>query len=464
MKRLTQLSLFALAILVLVQCEPTLTERSPDSGQADFSSYVAVGNSLTAGYADNALHRDGQINSFPNILAGQMEEAGGGFFFQPLVNPGVGSNADDQARLVLQVTMGPDGTPTLAPGPAADSGQDIFARSVDGPFNNMGVPGARSFHLVAPGYGNLNPFFGRMMSGAEATVLGDAMTAQPTFFTLWIGNNDVLGYATSGGTGQGFAEMGDPAAVAGNDITPMNVFSGSIDAIAGTLTSGGAKGAVINIPDVTSIPFFTTVPWNGLPLTAEQAQLLRDTYNDNLIDLGVPPEQVPALVPNFQAGQNGFLIEDPDVPFVNFRLATENDLILLSVPQANLQSTMDGGQGWGSEQPIPDQFTLRASQISEIQQATNAFNTKLQETAAALDLAFVDVNSVLEAAKSGLVFDGVLLNTTFVQGGVFSLDGVHISPRGAAVVANEVVGAINAKYGSTLSPVNISAYEGVQFP
>jgi len=125
---------------------------------------------------------------------------------------------------------------------------------------------------------------------------------------------------------------------------------------------------------------------------------------------------------------------------------------------------MDGGQGWGSEQPIPDQFTLRASQISEIQQATNAFNTKLQETAAALDLAFVDVNSVLEAAKTGLVFDGVLLNTTFVQGGVFSLDGIHLTPRGAAVVANEVMSAINAKYGSTLSPVNVSAYEGVQFP
>ncbi len=456
MKRLTQLSLFALAILVLVQCEPTLTERSPDSGQADFSSYVAVGNSLTAGYADNALHRDGQINSFPNILAGQMEEAGGGFFFQPLVNPGVGSNADDQARLVLQVTMGPDGTPTLAPGPAADSGQDIFARSVDGPFNNMGVPGARSFHLVAPGYGNLNPFFGRMMSGAEATVLGDAMTAEPTFFTLWIGNNDVLGYATSGGTGQGFAEMGDPAAVAGNDITPMNVFSGSIDAIAGTLTSGGAKGAVINIPDVTSIPFFTTVPWNGLVLTAEQAQQLRAGYAAQ----GVPEQ----FIPDFQPGPNGFVIADPDLPDavppqLRFRMAQEGELILLSVPQNEIREN-----GLGSITPIPDQYTLRGPQISEIQQATNAFNTKLQETAGALDLAFVDVNSVLEAAKSGLVFDGVLLNTTFVQGGVFSLDGVHISPRGAAVVANEVVGAINAKYGSTLSPVNISAYEGVQFP
>ena len=450
MKRLSQFSMIALAVLFLVQCEPTLNERTPDSGQADFSSYLAVGNSLTAGYADNALHRDGQQNSFPNILAGQMMQAGGGEFFQPLVNPGVGSNAAGQARLVLNVTIGPDGTPALAPGPAAESGQDIFSRQVEGPFNNMGIPGARSFHLVVPGYGNLNPFFGRMMSDPQATVLGDAMMVQPSFFTLWIGNNDVLGYATSGGTGQGFAEMGDPAAVAGNDITPMNVFSGSIDAIAGTLAGSGAQGAVINIPDVTSIPFFTTVPWNGLVLTPEQAQQLRAGYAAQ----GVPEP----LIPDFQPGQNGFIIADPDSP-IGLRMAQQGELILLSVPQDSLRQA-----GWGSITPIPNQFTLRASQINEVQQATDAFNAKLQEAANAFDLAFVDVNSVLERARTGLVFDGVQLSTVFVQGGVFSLDGVHLTPRGSAVVANEMVEAINAKYGSTLSPVNVSAYQGVQFP
>ncbi len=450
MKRLSQFSMIALAVLFLVQCEPTLNERTPDSGQADFSSYLAVGNSLTAGYADNALHRDGQQNSFPNILAGQMMQAGGGEFFQPLVNPGVGSNAAGQARLVLNVTIGPDGTPALAPGPAAETGQDIFSRQVEGPFNNMGIPGARSFHLVVPGYGNLNPFFGRMMSDPQATVLGDAMMVQPSFFTLWIGNNDVLGYATSGGTGQGFAEMGDPAAVAGNDITPMNVFSGSIDAIAGTLAGSGAQGAVINIPDVTSIPFFTTVPWNGLVLTPEQAQQLRAGYAAQ----GVPEP----LIPDFQPGQNGFIIADPDSP-IGLRMAQQGELILLSVPQDSLRQA-----GWGSITPIPNQFTLRASQINEVQQATDAFNAKLQEAANAFDLAFVDVNSVLERARTGLVFDGVQLSTVFVQGGVFSLDGVHLTPRGSAVVANEMVEAINAKYGSTLSPVNVSAYQGVQFP
>jgi len=69
-------------------------------------------------------------------------------------------------------------------------------------FNNVGVPGAKSFHLTFPGYGSLNPYFGRMASSASATMLGDAAGQNPTFFTLSeIGGNDVLSYATSGGIG-----------------------------------------------------------------------------------------------------------------------------------------------------------------------------------------------------------------------------------------------------------------------
>src|SRR5690625_7389316 len=33
-----------------------------------------------------------------------------------------------------------------------------------------------------------------------STILGDAINADPTFFMLWIGSNDILRYITSGGT------------------------------------------------------------------------------------------------------------------------------------------------------------------------------------------------------------------------------------------------------------------------
>ena len=83
------------------------------------------------------------------------------------------------------------------PGPAVYTGQtpttDI-SNVLSGPFNNMGVPGAKSFHLGLEGYGNVanfpaaaNPYFIRMASSPNATVIGDAVSQNPTFFALWIG-------------------------------------------------------------------------------------------------------------------------------------------------------------------------------------------------------------------------------------------------------------------------------------
>ena len=66
-----------------------------------------------------------------------------------------------------------------------------IANIVPGPYNNMGVPGAKSFHLLAPGYGNIanflaaaNPYFIRMASSPNATVLEDALAQNPTFFSF----------------------------------------------------------------------------------------------------------------------------------------------------------------------------------------------------------------------------------------------------------------------------------------
>src|SRR5699024_2724099 len=188
---------------------------------------VALGNSLTSGYADNALYREGQEVAFPYLLAEQLENVGGGEFTQPYVEKGsVGVGSDGNARLVLGEANG-----ELAPVPEADEGDlSIFQDIVEGPFNNMGVPGATVLSTVFPGYGNpangegnYNPFFTRMTTDpANASMLSDAVAQQPSFFTVFIGNNDVLGYATTGG--------------ASTPITPMEGgpgvgFSASYDAV-----------------------------------------------------------------------------------------------------------------------------------------------------------------------------------------------------------------------------------------
>ena len=76
-------------IIVLASCEQGKYDLEPEpevelvSGQADFTRYVAVGNSATAGIADGALFIASQENSFANLLAAKMMYAGGGEFTAP---------------------------------------------------------------------------------------------------------------------------------------------------------------------------------------------------------------------------------------------------------------------------------------------------------------------------------------------------------------------------------------------
>ena len=252
-----------------------------NAGNADFSNFVSIGNSLTSGFTDNALFIAGQENSIPNILSQQFALVGGGSFNQPLMNDNyggmlAGGNRILDPRLVFNGS-GPAPLESVI-GPVSIT-TDLVVNNPTGPFNNMGVPGAKVGHLLYDGYGNIanlggtaNPYFIRMASSPSATVLGDALAQGPTFFSLWIGNNDVLGYALSGGESNPAADNYDP-------ITPLNGavgigFQESYNYILSALTSNGAQGVIANIPSVTSIPHFTTVPHNPVPLDAATANFL----------------------------------------------------------------------------------------------------------------------------------------------------------------------------------------------
>ena len=265
-----------LVSLIVVACNNDDSNDEPAEvpvvpGTAVFTKYVALGDSFAAGYSDGALFAKGQSNAYTNILSQQFAAAGGGAFTTPFMldNTGGFSSGGVQipkfpTRFIFEpVTRSPINVPGV-------SGTAITAR-LTGTFNNMGVPGAKSFHLLAPGYGNLagvfatpataNPYFARFSSSPTTSIIADAMAQAPTFFSLFIGGNDVLGYATNGGV----PTSQDP--VLGDDITPTATFSFAYNTLVNTLTSNGAKGVVANLPYITTLPHFTTVPYN--PLTAK---------------------------------------------------------------------------------------------------------------------------------------------------------------------------------------------------
>ncbi|HWY38180.1 MAG TPA: hypothetical protein VNY73_06445, partial [Bacteroidia bacterium] len=221
-------------------------------------------------------------------------------------------------------------------------------------------------------------------------------------------------------------------------------FDGSINSIVNALTANGAKGVIGNVPDITSLPYFTTIPYNGLTLRQSQADSLNNATGGFFA---------------FQAGTNPFLIEDTSVAFVGARKIKAGELILLDVPLDQIKC-----HGMGSLTPIPNKYVLTLNEITNIQNAIAAYNTTIRSVADTRGLAFVDVNAFLKLAQKGIVYNGVTLSSAFVTGGAFSLDGLHLNPIGQALLANEFIKAINTKYTSTIPQVDATKYRGIVFP
>ncbi len=473
-----------------VTMEPTPpTPENFSAGDADFSNYVALGNSLTAGFSDGALFVDGQTASTPNMLATAFKEVGGGDFSIPFMADNLGGASLGGTpvfgnRLILSFASG---SPT--PVPVEGTGSTDIAATLAGPFNNMGVPGAKSYHLVAPGYGNVqgvvpglaNPYFVRFASDPNATILEDALSQSPSFFSLWIGNNDILSYATSGGAGVDQTGNLDASTYGGNDITDPDLFQTIYTNLLGGLTTGGAKGVVVNLPDVTSIPFFTTVPHNPVPLDEATATLLNGAYaqyNGGLAALQqnglISAEELERRTISFSAGEgNAVVLIDEDLTdltgvnpaLINMRQATAEDLLVFTSQTiiGTLANPDDPTSINGVAVPLADNWVLTPEEQEVISTALMRYNETIETLAIQFDLAFVDANAFLTVvATTGVsLSDGSTVTATYGTGGGFSLDGVHPAPRGYALLANEFLKAIEAKYNATLPDVEPLDYTGL---
>ena len=492
--------MIGLLAIGLVSCEPEFEnavtdEGFYDAGDADFSNYVALGNSLTAGFADNALYMSGQQNSYPNIMAQQFGFVGGGDFTQPLTSDNLGGLLLGGVQISgnrLVLSADENGNPF--PAPLDGTPTTDVTTSATGPFNNMGVPGAKSFHLVTPGYGSVagvangtaNPWFARFATSESSTVLADAVSLNPTFFSLWIGNNDILGYATSGGSGVDQAGNLDPSTYGGNDITDPNVFAAAYSAQVDALTANGAKGVLLNIPDVTSIPYFTTVPTRTIPLDAATAGAVNAQfvlYNGALGQLVaggfISPEEAAIRQINFIEGINYPIMTDVDLTDVTailigagldpqtaallgqLRQVKSDDLVVL-LTASLIGTTPDPSNPagiLGVSLPLPNSFVLSSTEQARVAAAGAAYNAIIEGLAAANELGYGDMKSALaDVAANGAFYNGGVLTSTLVTGGAFSLDGVHPSPRGYAFTANTIIDVINTTYNASVPKVDIGTY------
>lgn len=545
MKRFKQLSkLLLVTAFIFAGCEgqgdsliedrlennPLPGEPNYSAGDADFSNYIAIGNSLTAGFMDGALYTNGQIHSFPAILSDQLELVGGGDFLQPNVNSVNGFNAslsNPQQGLILGRTE----LDVSIPGPVPTIGEfPIPAFNGDrAAVNNLGVPGIRVADLFSSdlqGNNALGLYYSRFATDpGTSTIIQDAVSKNPTFFSLWIGNNDVLGYALSGGIDE-------------NMITGQVAFQNDLQNAIGALVQTGANGVVLNIPPLVTLPFFRAISYDRIELdqtTADQINAGLAPVNQAMLGLTQPPinhdpDDIQRRLMEYSAGSNPILVIDEElsdlgpefdillaagqinaqqrealVPYEQSRPLTAGELVLLTAGSV-LGSEADGDNSV-ADTPIGvvvplgfnvideslngDRYYLTMQEQANIVMARATFNAVISgvvdgtnQQAGAQVVHLVDVNPFMadilglsssqaqqlaltaagQAAADGTVgkrIRGFDLQPDFSPTGIFSTDAVHPNPRGHAIVANEIIKKLNEVYDANIPEVNILNYPSV---
>lgn len=481
---------------------PPLNSGTASAGNADFTKFVSIGDSITAGYADGALYLLGQQNSFPGMLAQQFAAVGGGAFNQPLMadptDPVAAAEGNLGGMLVGGMALPDFGNRfvlnTETESPERLEGASTIEATASGlngtAFTNMGVPGAKSFHLGAPNYGDAaglaggtaNPYFVRFSTIAATTVITDAAAQQPSFYTLWIGNNDILSYATAGGAGIDQVGNFDPNTYGTNDITDPTVFANTYAGLVGAMTAANAavQGVLINIPDVSTIPYFTTVPYNAVPLdqaTADTLNAAYAAYNEGVqAALGaqlITAEEAAQRTILFSEGQNAVVLVDEyltdisglNAALIQMRQATASDfLVLPSSSKIGTEAIMgDPNSVWGVGVPLEDSDVLVPQEVTLIDTARTAFNTTIKDAADAdANLLFLDAAALMtQLSESGINYGNGSITADFATGGGFSLDGVHPTARGYAVIANSVVDVINSGFSANVYKVDPATYPTV---
>lgn len=376
MKYVKYLSAFLLTAFLVGSCsqepivpqapEPPAPAPTPSAGTANFSKFVAIGNSFVAGMQANALFNESQANSLARIMATQLATVGGSSpdpFDQPDINSVNGFNPIQSVlpsvilgRLVLFDPDGPTGTRTPAPFPAKFPGAPAVTcpsavpatpalpapyNTADFPapfagnkanLNNFGVPLIYLAQTLTPATGGpappapnpaYSPFFARFAATPSpdgvngSRIITDAKAAAGTFYLVWLGFDDVLLYAATGAANTG---PGTPAGTF--PMTSSAAFSGQLsvalnDPAIGLLTGTTFNAVIGNIPDFTSLPYFYTVTWNAITLDATTAAglttSLANSYNailDGLVPGTITAAERDKRRLTYVAGKNGILLTD----------------------------------------------------------------------------------------------------------------------------------------------------------
>jgi lysophospholipase L1-like esterase len=417
MIRITRFSAAVLGLaLAAAACNNDQVNRPFANTPVDplFDRYVSMGNSITAGFQSAGINDSTQQQSYAVLLARAMRSP----FFSPLLNkpgcPPPFTNVFTQARLG-------GGTPTTCALRKIPANAPPY-------ISNTAVPGAEVIDIyknldTASNANSLTQFF---LGGLTQAQMMER--AHPTFVTVWIGNNDVLGAATSSPNG------GDST-----KITSVANFQARYGAMLDTVQAARPEGVLlIGVANVTAIPFFSLgrTYWaikNGLVPGAAFPAAFTVSSNCAPIATGIPGARGDSVLVPFPYGA-----------------------ALLGAAQAGAPRNLDCLDSVAA--------VVVPSELRKLVTTVTAYNTYISAQATTRGWAYLDPNAKFAALAAdtaqvrpfpyfpqGNAGDTVAVRRPF--GRAFSLDAVHPSASTHRLIADTLRLLINSKYGTAIPPI-----------
>ena len=399
----------SLALLVGACHEDELFSPLPPqyAGGAMFQRYVAMGNSITAGFQSGGFNDSTQKQSYALLLATAM---GSQYYYPSFTMPGCPPPIDTLFTASgVPHTLGAPLAPPCA----------LRSPTIPPYLTNVAVPGATTFDPVSTLPTVSSNALTLFILGGRSQVEA-AADAHPTFLSVWIGNNDVLGAATDQ------TNAGDPT-----KVTPVALFTANYDAMLADLdTISTLQGAIlVGVADVAAIPYLS----------------YGHIYFGAFLGGAFPPTMT--VSSNCAPQSSGGIGDTVLVPF-------QYGFGLIAQARGGATVTLD----------CTDDHNIEPTELANLHSTVAAYNAAIAARATARDWAFLNPNVALAALRADPAQVAPFPNTAATScwganaagkpfGLAFSCDGVHPSAATHRLIAQILRDSINVHYGSKIPAV-----------
>lgn len=442
-----------------------------DLGSADFSNFVVIGGTWSAGYMDGALYADGQNRAYPALLMEHLNKhlETTRAFVQPTVQSengydGIPGSAGPKGRQILEYLR--EGKPYLfKKSLTGEAPEDFVVNSL----NNFSVPHTKLIELLDPDL-KWNPFYARL--NQNTSLLEAAIETKPSLILLHLGMEDILNFAAKGLTTN---PNPDPNAIGVNDLTPAAVFENSIREIMEKIVNEtDAPIIVVNLPDFTHFPFFRQLGHLAPISQAEAGEVdnFFDAHNELVFQYNRTVEGNRRPLINFFSDDSfttwTLVVEDPSMPDAQlsdgtivpkYRQLEEGELLLWSVPE------FPNAEGLGLKQPASKAFYVTSEENAFLQNLIVNYNDIIAQVSSTYpEVSLLNLEEYLNSIpSSGIFIDEVLFTPDLGRTGIFSADGLNLNQRGQAWLANVLIQHLETHFSVDIPYINVNQFSGNEF-